>query len=173
MAHRHVFRADDYLTCSSCFDFRIIDGLPYCREDRIRYNPCKHGCAGYGAAMLPSDAPEDWTLTVGQAEQVKRFIADRTPGKVLEMVNGEETLTIRAAQWLRDDSHLAAIWTVPDDDDRCSTVIDVSTIRYNPLTNAFDFAGSMPFSLRLPEECRQDETRTPLRTRQITLEEFA
>ncbi len=173
MAHRHVFRADDYLTCSSCFDFRIIDGLPYCCEDRIRYNPCKHGCAAYGSGMLPSDAPEDWTLTVEQAEQVRRFIADRTPGKVLELVNGEETLTIRAAQWLHDDSHLAAIWTVPDDDDRYSTVIDVSTIRYNRLTNAFDFAGSMPFSLRLPEECRQDETRTPLHTRQITLEEFA
>lgn len=173
MAHRHAFRADDYLTCSSCFDLRIIDGLPYCGDDRIRYNPCKYGCAGYCAGLAPSDAPQDWTLTAEQGEQLRIFAEDRTKSKVLRINHGAESLTLRRATWLRDNSHIAAIWTVPYGTSQYSTVIDVARIRYNLLTNAFDFAGTAPFSLRLPEECRQDETRTPLRTRQITLEEFA
>ncbi len=173
MAHRHAFREDDFLTCSMCDNIRIIDGLPYCQDDRIRYNPCRFGCAAFGATNMPSDAPEGWTLTAEQAASLRAFIADPTPGRRHLIVHGAETLTICPASWLHDDAHMAAIWTMPCGTEDCSQVIDVSTIRYNQLTNAFDFAGSINFSLRLPEECRQEEQRAPVRTRQTTLEGFA
>lgn len=173
MAHRHAFRADDFLTCSMCDNIRIIDGLPYCQGDRIRYNPCRFGCAAFGANNMPSDAPEGWTLTAEQAASLRAFISDPNPGRRLLIVHGAETLTICPASWLHDDAHMAAIWTMPCGTEDVSQVIDVSTIRYNQLTNSFDFIGSIGFSLRLPEECRQEEQRAPVRTKQTTLEGFA
>lgn len=178
MAHRTAFRADDYLTCSECFNFHLIDGIPYCRDDRIRYNPCAHGCGNFGSGDMES-APDDWTITAEQGEQIRAMLRDRQDHpngwKGITIAHGEDTLEIHRSPSIKTarPSNMTVIWTGRTWDGRTGQVVfEMTSIEYNILRNVFDFAGTTPFSLRLPEECRQEEMRTPLRTKQITLEGF-
>ncbi len=178
MAHRTAFRADDFLTCSECFNFRLIDGIPYCRDDRIRYNPCAHGCGDFGCGGMPS-APEGWTITAEQGEQILAMLRDRQAhpdgwkGIVIE--HDGDTLEILRSPTIRtaDPSHMTVIWTGREWDGKTGQVVfETTSIKHNQLANSFDFDGNTTFSLRLPESSRET-TRTPSRTVQTTLEGYA
>lgn len=51
MAKRYAFmrRDDGWLVCAGCTNYKVIDGLPYCLGDRVRYNPYHYGCSSYSS----------------------------------------------------------------------------------------------------------------------------
>lgn len=66
MANRYAFMRRSTFVCATCYNYRVEGGLPYCGDDRIRYDPGRFGCSSYGS----SDAEDTWVPLPPEVRQM-------------------------------------------------------------------------------------------------------